>query len=256
VRAVIPGENLLEYTVEGTTISARNIQQVLSWILSAQDFPEELRALPEAMEKLRYAAFMKLSEHWIYLDLALVVAERRVDGSDREKKITLQIRAHFGTEDPRSPNRAGIKKRYLEAFTEGDVIIYNGHSYFGKGLQDPSLYQASDFNLRYQLMFFDSCSSLGYFHQGFFDLKREGTRNLDIISNALPSCIENGGEIMAQTIIGLLSTESYRHLLTRMQGLRGSDCPLEELRVVNGEEDNLYSPARSRVRVRVDSDKR
>jgi hypothetical protein len=162
--------------------------------------------------------------------------------------VTVEVRSFYGYEDGSADARQHAQWRYLEAFWYGDVFLYNGHSHFGHGPLEPTLYGPQNFNDRYQIMLVNSCISFNYYHQDFFEKKPGGTKNLDMIVNGLPSWVWGGGEATARFLLGLLSGKqpSYVDLLGQMR----LDTPWGEkaydpMRVADGELDNAFSQART-----------
>lgn len=84
---------------------------------------------------------------------------------------------------------------YKDAIENSSVMIYSGHSGLGGHLDLDSIEQslgvAIKFNTKkYQIFFFDSCTSYKYYNQSYFDRKitakdPKGTKKLDIFTNGL-----------------------------------------------------------------------
>lgn len=84
---------------------------------------------------------------------------------------------------------------YKDAIENASVMLYGGHSGLGGHLDldsiEANLGEAIKFNTKkYQIFFFDSCTSYKYYNQMYFDRKvtskdPKGTKKLDIFTNGL-----------------------------------------------------------------------
>ena len=84
---------------------------------------------------------------------------------------------------------------YKDAIENASVMIYSGHSGLGGHLDldsiEESLGERIHFNTKkYQIFFFDSCTSYKYYNQAYFDRKMtsndpNGTKKLDVFTNGL-----------------------------------------------------------------------
>jgi hypothetical protein len=245
-----PGTMLLDLWVRGQKLPNVTYDRLFGWILNEGPWPQEVGSDANAIRDLRRQALSKLTERWIYWQLPLDV--KTLDG--RDKRITLEIRSFYGYEDGSPDARQHAQWRYLEAFWHGDVFLYNGHSHFGHGPLEPTLYRGQNFPQRYQIMLVNSCISFNYYHQDFLDMHPGGSRNLDVVVNGLPSYVWGGGIATARFLGGLVdgTQKSYADLLDGMRldlpwGERGYD----PMRVVDGELDNTFSQARTPLTVTV-----
>ncbi|MBP6217071.1 MAG: hypothetical protein KA436_00630 [Oligoflexales bacterium] len=235
-----PDSDPLDISVDGQKIKDLTYASLFTWILDQKDYPPELGNDPDKILKLRSQVMTKFAEHWIYWEQSAKIGSVNAKGEKLTKEMTIQIRSFFGNDYLGLKAMQGAKARYAEAFSYGDIILYNGHAQFGKGAMDPLLYSSENFNDRYQLMFFNSCYSFSYYHQQFFNLKPGGKNNLDMIINGLPSKIKKSGQVTANLLNGILNLKDYESILLAMH--RSSCCEFDELRVVDGELDNLFSP--------------
>ena len=96
-----------------------------------------------------------------------------------------------------------------------------------------------DFAQTYQILWIDGCVSYNYYEKDYIPLKDNGTKDLDLITNGIEAPSWRSGHAMGQFLNVLLNGKgaSYRDLL---QAARDT----EALRVVDGELDNTYTPAR------------
>lgn len=159
--------------------------------------------------------------------------------------MTLQVNLFFGP--------TGIDEKsgafhyfYKEATEKASVMIYDGHSGLGGHLDLAAIEALHGFKIkqsqkRYQIFFFNSCSSYTYFNTVYFYRKsrnniRYRTESLDILTNGLATEFEEdaGRDLMLIDAI-LLWTEgerppSYQELAKQMDQ--------ENLFAVSGDEDN------------------
>lgn len=105
-------------------------------------------------------------------------------------------------------------RTFKEAAFDGDLIVYLGHSGLGANLDIGNLNWklenagegGIDFNQdKYQIYFFDSCSSYSYYLPHFRDLKARN--KIDIISYGLSSLFENSGNVFRALIEQLVNFE-------------------------------------------------
>ncbi len=229
---------LLDFNVGGKKVEDVTYDRMLGWIVDQTNFPAEATDAALKLD-LRKQAIGKLAERWIYWDLPITV-----NGAQK----TVEVRTFYGYEDAAPDARQHAQWRYLEALWYGDVFLYNGHSHFGHGPLEPTLYGPQNFNDRYQIMLVNSCISYNYYHQDFFEKKPGGTANLDMVVNGLPSYVWGGGLVTARFLSGLISgtQPTYADLLGSMRldtpwGEKGYD----PMRVADGELDNAFSQAKT-----------
>ena len=133
-----------------------------------------------------------------------------------------------------------FQKLYKKALEEGSVVIYDGHSGLGEYLNIDKIEKKNNFKInfptqKYQIYFFNSCSSYPYYNATYFDRKL-GTKNLDIITNGLATlfiAIEPSTMPLLKAIDQYMQTgikTSYQSIISK------SDS--ENLIGINGDEDN------------------
>jgi len=118
-------------------------------------------------------------------------------------------------------------RAFKQAVREGDLVVYLGHSGLGANLDIPSLNEKLKANGdgpieftrdKYQIFFFDSCSSYSYYLPHFRELKPKG--KIDIISYGLSSYFHTSGEVFkvfADIFIGLDSARPWEDILKAME---------------------------------------
>ncbi len=152
-------------------------------------------------------------------------------GSAAPRDVGVQFLVYFGAEVEGAPHHFATKN--------SDVYLYNGHSYAGRGPLNASNFSPADFPSTYQLIWFDSCVSYNYYEKDFLALKEGGTKNLDLMTNAIEAPSLHSGAAMGSWLTLLLSGSgaSYKDLLLAAEDSEG-------LRVVDGELDNEFTPAK------------
>ena len=171
----------------------------------------------------------RLFKKWIGVERTVSVKT----GAEPARNVAVQFYVYFGVESESAPHHFATKN--------SDVFLYNGHSQIGFGPLDPRNFTASDFSKSYQILWIDGCVSYNYYEKDYIPLKEGGTKNLDLITNAVESPSFRSGHAMGQWLNTLLNGKgaSYRDLLL---AARDTDGPGESLRVVDGEVDNDFTP--------------
>jgi len=173
----------------------------------------------------------RVADHWITLEMPASVKI----GTTLDRKIKVQILTYFGHAETTKPFKFAIKN--------SDVFLYNGHSLIGFGPLDPKNYTASDFPTSYQILFIDSCVSYNYYEADYIPLKKGGTKNLDLVTNAIESPSWQSGYALGQFITTLINGQQASWL----DLLESAEATGSGLRVVDGELDNKYDPAKKPI---------
>jgi hypothetical protein len=139
---------------------------------------------------------------------------------------------------------------YKRALEQSAVVIYNGHSGLGSHLDLPSMETLDGLNVdlpreKYQIYFFNSCSSYTYYNRSYFSRKRTsgdraGTRNLDILANGLATYFELDNETDL-ALLRAIDSWAVRGRWTSYQEL-AKKIDSDNLFGVNGDEDNPTAP--------------
>jgi len=225
----------LQIPYDGKTYAA-SFSDLYKWGVSLTSFPAGVDS-----QKFRRAIHDQVVSKWIRLDVPLTV-----QAGHTTKQMTLQFRMLFGTESGWS-----VRSYFKEAFTNGDVVLYNGHSYIGSGPLDPNNYSASDFGAGYQILFFNSCVSFNYYGVDYFDLKQGGSANVDLVNNGIEVWILDGGKSMGQFLIALFDGKqnSWMQVLKKTQ-VTPFYSVHDPNRAVDGEQDNVYDPSSAPISVK------
>jgi hypothetical protein len=244
-----PFAMLESITVNGTALQNVTYSQMFSWLLDQNDYPPEVGTDAAQILALRQQAMAMFTERWIYWDLPVVVT----DPNGNAKSITIEVRFFHGNEVGTPQIQQAAQWRYLEAFWYGDVFLYTGHSHFGNGPLEPTLYGPQNFNSNYQIMLINSCISYNYYHQDFIGMKPGGTENLDMVVNGLPAYVDDLGLATAGFVTTLIDGKqaTYPDLLKAMEVNLPWASNYEPMRVVDGELDNTFSQAVTPLTVKV-----
>lgn len=161
------------------------------------------------------------------------------------KRARIVMRVFFG---PTGIDEESTAFHYFfkDAIENASVMMYDGHSGLGGHLDLAAIEQERGFRFapskdRYQIYFFNSCSSYTYYNSMFFDRKQtpsdeEGTKNLDILTNGLATYFE----VMHDTNLALLKAiEAWADRGTRQtyQSL-AKKIDSDNLFGINGDQDN------------------
>ncbi|MBW2525982.1 MAG: hypothetical protein JRI23_17510 [Deltaproteobacteria bacterium] len=229
ITAVDPPEDLSTITVGDVTLTDVTIHDIIAW--------ETGNELPAGLgwgdrDALSEAVGQKIIKHWLTIEAPVEVTI----GDEPPAPLTIKINAYFGAESSSTPHKRAIRT--------SDVFVYNGHSYIGYGPLDPSRFSAADFPASYQIFFIDGCVTYNYYEADYIPLKEGGTQNLDLITNGLEAPSWRSGYALGRFLNLLVSGEqaSYNELLAAASAT-------DELRVVDGELDNRYSPEQTPIRL-------
>ena len=128
--------------------------------------------------------------------------------------VTMQIHLFFGPSGIDEESSA-FHHFFKNGIEKSSVTIYDGHSGLGGHLDLPSIENTEGFKMtpnksRYQIYFFNSCSSYTYYNTMFFDRKKSasdpnGTKNLDILTNGLSTYFN----VMHETNMALIQAVEY-----------------------------------------------
>ena len=236
--ATDPPSDMSTFTVDGQTISGVTFQSFIDWEFYDWGFPQWMNQSQKL--KLRKLVAERITRRWITFAKQVHVS---IDDAPA-KPVTIQIDLFFGVDDEPAPYMRGIR--------HSDVFIYNGHSFIGEGPLDPSNFTKADFPQSYQLLFIDSCLSFNYYNSDYFAFKERGTKDLDIITNALESWSDGAGIGQGRFVNALLADKQHSFVsLLKHASTVGTSYAWgkDALRVVDGELDNDYAPKHTPIRV-------
>ncbi len=139
---------------------------------------------------------------------------------------------------------AAFDARYNALSTDADVIMYNGHAGLGSNVR--ALANKGRFvSGKYLILWMNGCDTFAYV-DGSLAQKRaalnpddtvDGTKYLDIVTNAMPSYFHSNSNASTTLIKGLLSVDApmtYEQMF--------SSVDRAQVVLVTGEEDNVFTP--------------
>ncbi len=237
--ATDPPSDLTSFTANGKSVSGVDFMDFINWELYDAEWPSGFSAAADKLA-LRKVVAERLNRRWISFAEDVSVTT----GTSAAKNVQIVINQYFGAEEDIEPYRRAIRSN--------DVFMYNGHSYIGEGPLDPANFDESDFPESYQILFIDSCVSFNYYNKDYFAYKERGSKDLDTITNALESFSDGAGAAQGHFVNALISGQqpSYEKLLS-VASTTGTEYAWgkDALRVVDGEIDNKYDPAKKRIKV-------
>jgi len=132
---------------------------------------------------------------------------------------------------------------YDELTKDADLVFYGGHAGLGQNVRVLTQ-KGSVRRGQYQIFWFNNCDTFVYLDDAFAARRAavnpddpDGTKHLDIVSNAMPAYFKDLASGERAIIAGLLDRarpKSYNDLL--------KDVARAQVAVVMGEEDNTYRP--------------
>lgn len=170
--------------------------------------------------------------------------------------VKLVLRFFFG-ETGITENSTAFHWFYKDALENASIMIYGGHSGLGGHLAlesiEDNLTNANGGTKvsirpnksRYQIYFFDSCSSYSYYNKDYFgrkatDRDTKGTKNLDIFTNGLATLFGSMPNSTNKTIEAVETALEYafkgEQLVTYQTLAKAIDD--DNLFGINGDEDN------------------
>lgn len=216
--------------------------------LSTDDGASPYRDTAEELEKLGFRRTKPKQTR----PLSRLTEDFEKDVSAGGRAARIRVRLYFGDTRYQSPTSRAFYAAIRPALENDAVVIYSGHSGLGQNMSLTRIARATGKPIRldpsrYQLIFFDSCSSYEYFNEEYFRAKSTpsdpaGTRGLDIITNGLETNFNQGGG-RAKSLIRAVHAWAVTAKATPYSELLDS-FPGRTLTGVLGDEDNpAYFPA-------------
>ncbi len=230
IAAVADGVDVSNYTLadgKAVTMTVQDIVDLHNGSFAGLSFSQR--------EELESMVAERVADHWITLEMPAKVKI----GTTQTRNIKVQVLTYFGHAETTTPFKYAIKN--------SDVFIYNGHSLIGFGPLDPRNFTASDFPSTYQILFIDSCVSYNYYEADYIPLKQGGTKNLDLVTNAIESPSFQSGFALGRFISTLINGQQASWL----ELLESAEATGSGMRVVDGELDNKYSPTKKPITLTV-----
>ncbi len=133
---------------------------------------------------------------------------------------------------------------YEKSTRDADLVVYSGHSGLGKNIEEIAKRATVEAG-KYQLFYLNGCQTFGYLGRDLHDAKIAangkdadpfGTRDLDIVANALPAYGDDGRTTMSLygALVSQEQPKTYEAILR--------DFSRIHLVAVFGEDDNVYEP--------------
>lgn len=193
----------------------------------------------EALKRLGFKSIQRESNSIYYTE----IFEKIYSGKNAIRKM--QVKTYFGPTGI-NENVTGFHRLLKEALEKDAVMIYDGHSGLGGHLDLQSIEYSLGSKIvfpqdRYQILFFNSCSSYPYYNTQYFERKKtevdpRGSKNLDILTNGLSTYFNT----IANSNFALLSAfDKFAQTgeRTTYQKL-AQEIDSDNLFGVNGDEDN------------------
>lgn len=130
---------------------------------------------------------------------------------------------------------------YNQALMDGDLIVYDGHSGLGANLDLELLEGKLASNKKYQLIFINGCSGYPYFKDMYFDAKKGGSKNLDLILSGISTLSDTVGQNVMGFLEGFINGKTYNasYILKEIEEA-SFDMNGSYLTGILGEEDNEW----------------
>lgn len=138
---------------------------------------------------------------------------------------------------------AGFNARYEGLTPTADVIMYNGHAGLGQNVRALAAKGRWVAN-KYQVFFMNGCDTFAYVDGSLAETRARlnpddpsGTKNMEFITNAMPSFFSSMPAASTAVMKGLLSYEQPKTYDKIFE-----DIDRSEIVLVTGEEDNVFQP--------------
>jgi hypothetical protein len=144
-----------------------------------------------------------------------------------------------------NPDAESFVKLAVDGMLQSDVFMYDGHSGLGGYLSVGRLFGSRKKTLpkdKYQIFFFNGCSTFSYYNFDFFQLKAdadedpEGHKNLEILTTSVPATFTRGPGSDAWLLRGLFNgnKSKWQKIIDDIYRVDPDDSALT---AVNGDED-------------------
>lgn len=172
------------------------------------------------------------------------VYTKEVESQGEYREGAQKVEVELLLADTSISSRDATFHHYLvPALKQADILVYDGHSGLGGNLDLDQIRGERLDPAKYQIFYFNGCSSYPYFKQMFIDAKG-GTQSLDVVTSGLPTLTDTAGPNVIAFLRPLLEgrTWSYQRLLGALETSNGENGTY--LTGVSGDEDNQYEPKR------------
>lgn len=159
-----------------------------------------------------------------------------------ELGLEMPVRVQVLLADTAAASRDATFHRFLvPALERADIVAYDGHSGLGGNLDLRTLRGLRLDPRKYQIFYFNGCSSYPYFNEKYFEAKG-GSRNLEIVLSGLPTFTATAGPNVVAFLDQFLGgrTLSYQRILSSVEESNAEYGTY--LTGVTGEQDNRWRP--------------
>jgi hypothetical protein len=205
--------------------------------------PDHLNRRDEGHKALRFSEKALIEKGFVLVEKTNQgtnlwrVYEKYIQTHDGAKTKT-RVKMYLGDTGINSEDKT-FHIRLVDAFENSDILVYDGHSGLGGNLDLESLPKINFNKKKYQIYFFNGCSSYPYFNGAFFAAKG-GTKYLDVVTSGLPTFADTAGPNVMAFLDNFIKGKS----LSYQTILRGLEVSNEDygtyLTGVNGDEDNIF----------------
>ena len=138
----------------------------------------------------------------------------------------------------------------IDGMRHDDVFIYDGHSGLGDYLGTNVLFEDGEKldTTKYQVFYFNGCSTYSYYNVDYFDMKKTpkdplGTKNLDVLTTSIEAdiVIAPGSDVW---LIRSLADGKLSSWQSTLDNIYAVDPKLSPYTQINGDEDNPTTPPR------------
>jgi hypothetical protein len=135
---------------------------------------------------------------------------------------------------------ATFHRHVKRALEQSDIVVYDGHSGLGANLDLRSIGGPVLDPKKYQIFYFNGCSSYPYFNGEYLKAKG-GSRNLEIVLSGLPTYVDSAGPNVTAFLAPFLEgkTLSYQAMLRLIEASNGEENGTYLTGVI-GDEDNRW----------------
>lgn len=167
------------------------------------------------------------------------IYEKEVDGLlGKTMKVKVKILLADTGINAKDPT---FHKYLVPALEKSDIVVYDGHSGLGGNLHLDYLPPVKFSKTKYQIFFFNGCSSYPYYN-GMFMKAKGRSGSLDILTAGLPTLSSTTSPNLQAFLDGFLSGKilSYQKILKDLDKSNGEEGTY--LFGVSGDQDNKFKP--------------
>ena len=162
----------------------------------------------------------------------------------KDNKIDIEVEILLSDTSLNSKDRT-FHRLYRRALKKSDVVVYDGHSGLGATLDldilDMGLAGAS----KYQVFYFNGCSSYRYFKDSYLEKKAGGEKNLDIVLSGITTLSDTAAPNILAFVEGFLEGKALNssYILQKIENAN-FDINGSYLTGILGEAQNKWEPVK------------